>query len=124
MTRIYLSAFAFSFVIFGLVALTGPAELGAKMGAEFAGPSGIFEARGVYGGVSLGIAALTLAGGFRQSMQRPALWALVAYFGGYVLGRATSLIVGDTAGAMNWGFAGFELFGALSALAVLHLRAK
>lgn len=123
-TRIFLTAFALLFFAFGLWSMTDPAGMTTSLGVEAGGVSGIFEVRGIYGGVSLGLAGLALAGALKADMQRPALWALTAYFGGYVVGRAASFFAGDTAGAANWGYAGFELFGCLACTALLIWRAK
>lgn len=81
----------------------------ARLGVSAEGISGIFEMRGIYGGVSLGAAVLCLLGAAVRKFEFPALCFISAYMGGYVIGRAASFLYGDTAMASNWQFAGFEL---------------
>lgn len=81
----------------------------ARLGVSPEGVAGIFEMRGIYGGVSLGAALLCLLGGLRARFEFAALCFIAAYMGGYVLGRGASFFFGDTALASNWYFAGFEL---------------
>jgi hypothetical protein len=47
--------------------------------------------RGIYGGVSVGIGALVLSGALKPSLRRTALFALMAYTGGYGLARILAL---------------------------------
>ncbi len=124
MTRATLAIFALLFVAFGLWSLIDPVGMTGRLGVEVSGPSGIFEMRGIFGGVNLGFAGLMAAGALRSDMIRPALWGMVAYFGGYMIGRAASFIAGDSAATSSWGFAGFELFGLLVAVLLLRKQAK
>ena len=79
-----------------------------QLGAEIGGVSGLFEMRGIYGGVSLGGAILCSLGALRTRFEFPALCFIATYMGGYVIGRGASLITGDTALSSSWMFAGFE----------------
>ena len=108
------------FFAFGGWSITDPVGMTTQLGVEVGGVSGVFEMRGVYGGISLGGAVLCLAGGLRSDLERPALFFLVAYMGGYVLGRAASFVAGDSAMASSWAFAGFE--AVVFVLAALLLR--
>lgn len=81
----------------------------ARLGVTPGGVAGIFEMRGIYGGVSLGAAILCALGSGRPKFELPALCFIAAYMGGYVIGRAASFAYGDSAMASNWQFAGFEL---------------
>ena len=65
--------------------------------------------RGIYGGVSLGAAALCLLGGLKARFEFAALCFVATYMGGYIVGRAASFAYGDSAGSSNWFFAGYEL---------------
>ncbi len=125
LVRIFLIAVSLSFVAFGVWALFDPAALGRSLGIDFAGANGIYEARGIYGGVSLGVAALTAAGAARTGMTRPALWFIVTYMGGYVFARIAGLLLGDTPTSS---FLLFTLFEStclvLAALALRNLRTK
>lgn len=107
------------FLAFGAWSITDPVGMTSSLGVDPGGPSGVFEMRGVFGGVSLGLAALMLSGGWKPSMSRHALWAMVAYFGGYTVARLLSFVIGDTAKQMNWIFSGFEVVTFLLALALL-----
>ena len=94
MIRLFLAAMAVSFAGFGLWSLLDPLGMTSSLGVNVSGPNGAYEMRGVYGGVSLGAAALIAAGALRQSMLRPALWFLITYLGGYVFARAAALALG------------------------------
>ena len=107
--RIFLAVTALMYAAFGLWSISDPVGMTAALGVDPGGPNGVFEARGIYGGTSLGAAALTAFGAFNPTrMARPALWFLVAYMGGYVIGRAASVIAGDNAEVTSWMFAGGE----------------
>jgi hypothetical protein len=108
-TRIFLFFTALMFIAFGLWSITDPVGMTARLGVSPEGVAGIFEMRGIYGGVSLGAALLCLLGGLRARFEFAALCFIAAYMGGYVLGRGASFFFGDTALASNWYFAGFEL---------------
>ena len=108
-TRIFLFFTALMFLAFGLWSITDPVGMTTRLGVSAGGIAGIFEMRGIYGGVSLGAALLCLLGGLRTRFEFAALCFIAAYMGGYVLGRGASFIYGDTAMASNWYFAGFEL---------------
>ncbi|KCZ46806.1 DUF4345 family protein [Hyphomonas pacifica] len=93
--RIFLAALALCFAIFGTWSILDPAAMGDSLGVTFTGDNGIYEARGIYGGVSLGAALLLLSGAIRERMMRPALWFISAYMGGYSFARLAGLIAGD-----------------------------
>ena len=109
MTRIFLALTALMFTAFGLWSITDPEGMTANLGVSIGGTSGVFEMRGIYGGVSLGAAALCGLGVVRDRFAFPALCFIAFYMGGYVVGRAASFAYGDSALASNWQFAGFEL---------------
>lgn len=121
--RIFLFLTAVMFIAFGFWSITDPIGMTEQLGVSIAGPSGTFEMRGIYGGVSLGAAALCLLGGFRQRFEFAALCFVAAYMGGYVLGRASSFFYGDTALASNWYFSGFELIMFLIAATLVARKA-
>ncbi|MEO1552964.1 MAG: DUF4345 family protein [Pseudomonadota bacterium] len=107
--RIFLALTALMFAMFGLWSITDPEGMTARLGVSIGGTSGVFEMRGIYGGVSLGAAALCGLGSLNTRFAFPALCFIAFYMGGYVFGRAASFAYGDTALASNWQFAGFEL---------------
>ncbi|MEE2930542.1 MAG: DUF4345 family protein [Pseudomonadota bacterium] len=108
-TRLFLFLTALMFFAFGIWSITDPAGMTEQLGVTVGGTSGIFEMRGIYGGVSLGAAGLCLLGGLKARFEFAALCFIAAYMGGYIIGRATSFAYGDTAGSSNWFFAGYEL---------------
>ncbi|MEL6691487.1 MAG: DUF4345 family protein [Pseudomonadota bacterium] len=109
LTRLFLLFTALMFLAFGFWSITDPVGMTSRLGVSAEGVSGVFEMRGIYGGVSLGAALLCLLGGLRDRFEFAALCFVAAYMGGYVLGRGASYFYGDTAMASNWYFAGFEL---------------
>ena len=109
LTRLFLLFTALMFFAFGFWSLTDPVGMTSRLGVSAEGVSGVFEMRGIYGGVSLGAAILCLIGGLRTRFEFAALCFVAAYMGGYVLGRGASYVYGDTTMASNWYFAGFEL---------------
>ncbi len=121
LVRAFLAMMALMFAAFGLWSLLEPVAMAASLGVEVAGPNGAYELRGIYGGVSLGAAALCAAGSLREAMRRPALWFLVAYMGGYVFARAAALLLGPGPTPGFWPFVAFESVCAL--LAILALSA-
>lgn len=108
MNRIFLGLTTLMFFAFGLWSITDPIGMTARLGVEVSGISGVFEMRGIFGGVSLGAAGLCALGALHRRFEFPALCFIAAYMGGYVIGRAGSFTTGDTALASNWYFAGFE----------------
>ncbi|MFN3214351.1 MAG: DUF4345 family protein [Henriciella sp.] len=121
-TRIFLLFTALMFIAFGLWSITDPAGMTTRLGVSAEGIAGVFEMRGVYGGVSLGAALLCLLGGLHTRFEFAALCFIAAYMGGYVLGRGASFAYGDTAMDSNWYFAGFELV--MFMIAALLVRRK
>ena len=122
LTRIFLLFTALMFLAFGVWSITDPVGMTSRLGVSAEGVSGVFEMRGIYGGVSRGAALLCLLGGLRERFEFAALCFIAAYMGGYVLGRGASYFYGDTAMASNWYFAGFELV--MFVLAALLVRRK
>ncbi|MBY9068498.1 DUF4345 family protein [Hyphomonas sp. WL0036] len=121
-TKIFLTLMAALYLAFGLLSLLNPAGMTASLDVEIGGPNGLYEMRGIYGGVSLAAAALCAAGALRAAMTRPALWFITIYMGGYVFARFAALVLGPSPTSSYIGFVAFEVF-ALAA-AVLLLRAR
>jgi hypothetical protein len=107
-SRIFLAFTALMFIAFGFWSITDPVGMTSQLGVEIGGVSGVFEMRGVFGGISLGAALLCLLGAFKARFEFAALCFVATYMGGYVLGRAASFAYGDTALSSNWIFSGFE----------------
>lgn len=122
MTRIFLGVTALMFFAFGFWSITDPVGMTTRLGVEAGGVAGTFEMRGIYGGVSLGAAIMCLLGAVRSTFSFAALCFVVTYMGGYIIGRAASLVAGDSAMTTSWIFAGYELVMGLIALALLLKR--
>ena len=120
--RIFLTALALMFLAFGFWSITDPFAMTSQLGVEIGGPAGVFEMRGVFGGISLGGAIMCAAGAIKADMTRTALWFVATYMGGYVIGRAASLLAGDTAPMNSWIFGGFEAVVFLIAMTFLFRR--
>ena len=119
-TRTILLVYAVLFGGFGLYAFFTPEALAAGLGAPSVSSDGLYELRGVYGGVSVGIALLCLSAVFRETMQRPALYMLLAYTGGYVLARIFALPLDGAPSFRLVGFTGFEIVTSLLSIVLLR----
>ena len=125
LTRIFLGAIAILFVVFGLWSIIDPIGMTARLDVTVTGPNAAFEMRGIFGGVSLAAAGLTGAGALMPArFERPALWFLVVYMGGYTLARLVSLIIGDSPTFNGWAFASFEVLSFILASIALIKRPK
>ena len=123
LTRIFLALIAILFTGFGLWSLIDPIAMTSRLDVNVSGPNALFEMRGIFGGVSLAAAGLTAAGAAMPArFERPALWLLVVYMGGYTLARLVSLIVGDSPTFNGWAFASFEVFSFVLASLALIVR--
>jgi hypothetical protein len=109
--RIFLTVLAIMFIAFGFWSITDPVGMTTQLGVEVGGDAGVFEMRGVFGGISLGGAILCLLGAFKDRFTFAAL----------CFGRAASLIAGDSAPSSSWIFAGLE-FVAFVFAAILTAR--
>ena len=121
--RIFLALIALMFLAFGLWSISDPIAMTSQLDVTVSGPNAEFEMRGIFGGVSLAAAALTGAGAIRPArFERPALWFLAVYMGGYTLARLVSLILGDSPTASGWAFASFEIASFVLTCIALRLR--
>lgn len=124
MTRIFLALVGLMFVAFGLWSLMDPLGMASSLGVEVGGPNGAFEMAGIYGGVSLGAAALALAGAALTNMTRPALWFLVTYMGGYCFARVVAWMLHGAPTSDFYAFIAFEAAVLVGAIASLLVRAR
>ena len=120
MTRLFLLFNAIAFGGFGLLIFFNPQILIDLLGATTISSDGVYEIRGIYGGVSIGAALLYLAGFLKSDMQRPALYFILAYTGGYALARIAALPLDGIPSGQLIFFAGFEIVSALIALYLLR----
>jgi len=119
LTRIFLLIQAVAFLVFGIMMFLKP-ELSIEfLGTGSMSADGIHEVRSIYGGTSLGAAALMFAGFFKDLMQRPALYFLLAYTGGYAFARIAALPMDGKPGGLIPIFAGLEILTALIAICLL-----
>ena len=119
-TRIFLLLQALIFTAFGIHSFLNPQSSMELLGAPSMSPMGLYEMRGIYGGVSIGAALLFWAGFFKKDMERPALYFLLAYMGGYVLARVAALpLDGMPTGKMPF-FVAFETISFVIAAALLR----
>lgn len=121
--RLYLALIAILFLVFGVWSISDPMGMTTQLDVTVGGPNAVFEMRGIFGGVSLGAAALSAAGAIRPArFERPALYFLLAYMGGYTLARLASLVLGDSPTFNGWFFAGFEVLSFIITLIALRAR--
>ena len=123
MIRLFLGLIALLFVAFGLWSLFDPIGMTSRLDVDVGGPNAAFEMRGIFGGVSLAAAVLAAAGAAMPARyERPALWFVAVYMGGYTLARLVSLILGDSPTFNGWAFASFEVLSFILASLALILR--
>lgn len=120
MIRLFLAFNVLAFGGFGLLMFFVPQTAVDFLGAPSMSSDGIYEMRGIYGGVSIGAALLFLAGLIKPDMQRPALYFILAYTGGYALARIAALPLDGIPSTKFQVFAAFEIMSALIALYLLR----
>lgn len=120
MVRVFLLLNAIFFLGFGVYAVLNAPLLAETLGMTDISSNGLYELRSNYGGVSLGAGIFFALATLRTNLQRPALFFLFVYTGGYALGRVLALPI-DGIPAQN--LIAFALFEAITAsLALLLLR--
>ncbi|MAN72830.1 MAG: hypothetical protein CME85_10370 [Henriciella sp.] len=123
LTRLFLGLIALMFLAFGLWSIIDPIGMTSRLDVTVSGPNAAFEMRGIFGGVSLAASILTGVGALSPArFERPALWFLMVYMGGYTLARLVSLIVGDNPTFNGWAFASFEILSFVLAALALNVR--
>lgn len=120
MTKLFLLFNVLAFGGFGLLMFLQPERIVELYGAGSVSSDGLYEIRGIYGGVSIGAALLMLAGAMKPDMQRPALYFLLAYTGGYAVARIAALPLDGVPSPQLIFYAGFEIVTALIALFLLR----
>ena len=121
MTRGFLALYALLFLAFGVFAFLNPERLIDSLGAASMSPSGTLELRSNYGGVSMGIGLMCLASVFRPSLERPALFVLLAYTGGYAVGKLAAIPLD---GVPTSNFIGYLVFESVTALLAFWLLSR
>jgi Domain of unknown function (DUF4345) len=120
--RVFLAFEALLWLPYGIYCFVVPSYLGAIGGVAFVSPTGSTELRAMYGGLQIGLGALSLAGALRESLTRAALLTLAFLASG--LGSTRLLGVLLDGGLSGYTGAGlfFELLTA--ALAIRFLRSQ
>lgn len=90
-TKIFLILQGLGFILFGAYCFFNPQAMIDVLGAPSMSSEGVYEMRGIYGGVTFAMGVLILFGGLKQTMRRTALFALLAYTGGYAISRILAL---------------------------------
>ncbi|MEO1474801.1 MAG: DUF4345 family protein [Pseudomonadota bacterium] len=124
MIRVFLFLNAIFFLGFGAFAFLNAPILAGNLGAPDMGSNGLYELRSNYGGVSIGAGLLCLCGGISASLQRPALFFLLAYTGGYALGRVMAIPLDGVPPPRLIGFSIFEAVTAILAFMALRHRSS
>lgn len=119
LTRLFLLVNAIGWACFGIYSFLNPETLMDMMGADRMNYDGIFELRSIYGGTSLGAAALFLAGFLKTDLERPALYFIIAYMGGYALARLGATLMGGLPGSQLMGFWAIEIIGVMISVYLL-----
>jgi hypothetical protein len=124
LARIFLALYALLFVAFGVYVFVQAPALAENVGYGAPNANGLYEMRSNYGGVSIGIGLMCLAGAMAPKFQRPALFTIMAYTGGYALGRIISLPIDGIPSATLIAYGIFEAVSALIAYGLLSKQAK
>lgn len=122
MVRAFLAIYALLFIGFGVYVFVQAPSLAENVGYGISSSDGLYEMRSNYGGVSIGIGLLCLAAVLRPTLERPALFCLLAYTGGYALGRVIALPIDGVSSTSLIAYGIFEAVTALLAFALLRKR--
>ena len=120
MDRGFLALYALLFLAFGVFAFWNPNWAMNLLGASNMSSEGVYELRSNYGGVSFGIGLMCLASVFRSELTRPALFVLMAYMGGYSIGRLAAMPIDGVPSTTMIAYASFEIVSAVLAFALLR----
>jgi len=118
--RIFCLLQGIGFILFGLYCFFSPERMIEILGAPSMSGDGVYEMRGIYGGVSFGIGLLALFGGIKADLRKAALLGLLAYTGGYGLARIAALPLDGFPGGNFPYFAAFEIVTALICIYLLR----
>lgn len=124
MARLFLALYALLFIAFGIYVFLQAPALAENVGYGTPNSNGFYEMRSNYGGVSLGIGLMCLAGAVAPKFQRPALYTILAYTGGYALGRIIALPIDGVPSTSLIAYGIFEAVSALLAFGLLSRSAR
>jgi hypothetical protein len=122
--RLVLVAGALAFAGPGLAFLLAPHAFAGVLGIALGGPLAASDARAVFGGLELGVAAALAICAARRARLADGLVLLLLATGAMLAGRALALVLDGVPSFLGWGLAAIEAaLAALAALAWLRLRA-
>ena len=124
MIRIFLILNAVLFIGFGAYVFSNTAQIFRDFGFGELGLGALYEVRSNYGGVSLGIGFLSAFAAFKSKFERPALFVLMTYTGGYALGRILELPYEGTPSTTLLAYGVYEAVTASIAFLLLRRRSK
>lgn len=111
---------ALPFAGIGMAFIAFPVEMGRLVGLDVTNVTADNDLRGVYGGLSLGCAALLAWCGLREERVFVGVHAQVFTFGGLVVGRAVSLVIAGPPGRLGFALHGAEIVGLICGLSALR----
>ena len=120
MTKLFLAFYTLLFLAFGIYVFLQAPALAENVGYGVPDSNGLYEMRSNYGGVSLGIGLMCLAGALRVELQRPALFVILVYSGGYAIGRLIALPIDGVPSSSLIAYGVFETVSAVLAFALLR----
>ena len=107
--RLFLFFVGLMYALFGIWSLLAPSDMTNALGVSLGGPNGLYEIRGIYGGISLGAASLCVLGAIWPRLLSPALIFVCVYMGGYTFARIAGLLLGDQPTPEFMRFVSFEV---------------
>lgn len=123
MVRGVLAIYTLLYIGFGVYVFWHAPALAENVGYGTPNSNGLYEMRSNYGGVSVGLGLMCLAGALRQSLERPALFVLLTYMGGYAIGRIVALPIDGIPSTSLIAYGVFEAFTAILAFGLLRRTA-
>jgi hypothetical protein len=93
MSRILLVLFAVAWALFGIACLISPSSMLTGFGIALSGADAVTEARAMYGGAQLGLAAFLAYAARRETYFRAALLLVGLIMGGIAVARLIGVIV-------------------------------
>lgn len=105
---------------FGVYVFLQAPALAENVGYGTPNSNGLYEMRSNYGGVSIGIGLICLVSVFAARLQRPALFVLLTYSGGYAMGRMIALPIDGVPSTSLIAYGVFETFSAILAYVLLR----
>ena len=106
---LYLTLQAIFLVLFGLYAFLQPRRILPALGLSAKDSNGVYETRGIYGGVNFAFGIVCALSIFHPALQQSALVLLAAFGGGYVLARILGILFDGLPARQFFVFFAYEL---------------